>query len=102
MARARYRTSLRSRSILRSSLVSARSYGIKCHQAQVLKCSRKHLLKPTFVFVGWLRNSHSIQIDTIFLEQWPAQHRDLRKGSPATARGAISSTSTSAVGRLSP
>jgi hypothetical protein len=41
---------------------------IKCHQALVLKCSRKHFLKATFVFVGWLRNSHSIQIDAIFLE----------------------------------
>jgi hypothetical protein len=44
---------------------------IECHQAQVLKRSRKHLLKATFVLVGWLRNSHSIQIDAIFWNNGP-------------------------------
>src|SRR5215469_3623800 len=39
---------------------------IKRHQAQVSKRSGKHLLKATFVFVGWLRNSHPIQIHPIF------------------------------------
>jgi hypothetical protein len=71
---------------------------IQRHKSKVLKYSWKQPAQAALIFVWCLCDSDSIEVYTILCVQLSALHRNSTEG-VAAARGAISTTSTSPVGR---